>query len=142
MGVVLLEKSEICIYDRFNIFIWKLLRIEYSYLNVLKNCRKCWIIPLTINLFCDEWLRIFRSNLLALCFLILIVWIQCRKTDLEEIKQVSGSVCCAGLACLVTVLWMHCSYISIFIVVDVAAANSFQMLVSQVHCRGRCLADT
>lgn len=53
-------------------------------------------------------------------------------------------LCCpaAALPCLVTVLWMHCCYISIFIAVDVAAEVGFQMLVSQVQRRGRCLADT
>lgn len=49
--------------------------------------------------------------------------------DLEQIKQtdsvmeVTLFVCFTGFPCLVTVLWLHCSYISIFIVVDVPAAT-------------------
>lgn len=83
-------------------------------------CEKCYLLVL----------RIFRFKLhINPSLFILIVLVQYRKTDLEQIKQtdsvmeVTLFVCCTGFPCLVTVLWLHCSYISIFIVVDVPAAT-------------------
>lgn len=112
--IVCPEKTEVYICEKCYLLVlrWNLVFL----LNMLKKCRWC--------------LRIFRFKLhINPSRFILIVLVQYRKTDLEQIKQTDSAmevtlfVCCTGFPCLVTVLWLHCSYISIFIVVDVPAAT-------------------